>query len=157
MTTGWSDQSFHRRLATMGDTAEEKFESLQEGGSFVRFGFNRPPFRMTHLTSFTRHTPDYVTRDGLLVECMGMGRDGVLKFKPEKYKALMEWNAKQDVAERRGQTPQGRQYYQKAEAEMKRENWAGAIQNLQMAQTFEKENELFKEKIAEVRERQKNA
>ena len=82
----------------MGDEAEEKFESLQEGGSFVRFGFNRPPFRMTHLTSFTRHTPDYVTRDGLLVECMGMGRDGVLKFKPEKYGALMEWNAKQDVA-----------------------------------------------------------
>ncbi len=65
-------------------------------------------------------------------------------------------HAKQDVAERKGQTPQGRQFYQKAEAEIRKENWAGAIQNLQMALTFEKDNPLFTEKIAEVKERQKN-
>ena len=81
----------------MGDEAERKFEELAEDNSFVRFGFNRPPFRMTNLSSFIRHTPDYVTKAGHLVECMGMGRDGVLKLKLEKYEALMEWNAKQPV------------------------------------------------------------
>jgi DnaJ-class molecular chaperone len=64
-------------------------------------------------------------------------------------------HAKQDVAERKGQTPQGRQFYQKAEAEIARQNWAGAIQNLQMALTFEKGNPLFEEKLADVKRRQK--
>ncbi len=64
-------------------------------------------------------------------------------------------HAKQDAAERKGQTPQGRQFYQKAEADMKKQNWAGAIQNLQMALTFEKDNALFKDKLAEIKQRQK--
>ena len=64
-------------------------------------------------------------------------------------------HAKQDVAERKGQTAQGRQFYQKAEAAMKTGNWAGVIQNLQMALTFEKDNPVFKEKLAEARARAK--
>jgi len=66
-------------------------------------------------------------------------------------------HAKQDVAERRGQTPQGRQFFQKAEAEIGRRNWQGAIQNLQMALTFEKDNALFKDKLAEVKAAAKDA
>lgn len=61
-------------------------------------------------------------------------------------------HAKQDMAERRGQTAQGRQFYQKAEADIRARNWSGAIQNLQMAMTFEKNNPLFKDKLAEVKQ-----
>lgn len=60
-------------------------------------------------------------------------------------------HVKKDTAERKGQTPQGRQFYQKAEAAMKTGNWAGVIQNLQMALTFEKDNPLFKDKLAEAK------
>jgi DnaJ-class molecular chaperone len=64
-------------------------------------------------------------------------------------------HVKKDTAERKGQTPQGRQFYQKAEAAMKSGNLAGVIQNLQMALTFEKNNPLFKEKLAEAKARAK--
>lgn len=99
MTEGWSAQHYSQRLKPggMGDTAEAKFEEISDDGSYVRFGFNRPPFRMTHLSSVIRHTPDYVTREGNLVECMGMGRDGRLKLKQEKYDALLAWNGMQPV------------------------------------------------------------
>lgn len=99
MTKGWSAQPYQQRLQAggMGDEAEQKFEEVHDESTWVRFGFNRPPFRMTNLSSFIRHTPDYVTKQGALVECMGMGRDGVLKLKLEKYEALMEWNRKQPV------------------------------------------------------------
>ena len=63
--------------------------------------------------------------------------------------------AKHDVAERKGQTAQGRQYYQKAEAAMKTGNLPGVIQHLQMALTFEKDNPVFKEKLAEARTKAK--
>lgn len=99
MTEGWSAQHYSQRLKPggMGDTAEAKFEEIFEDGSYLRYGFNRPPFRMRHLSSIIRHTPDYVTRDGKLVECMGMGRDGRLKLKTEKYDALLAWNGMQPV------------------------------------------------------------
>lgn len=74
----------------MGDTAERIFEEVHQN-KWVRFGFNRPPFRMTHLSSFVRHTPDYCDRFGLW-DCMGLGRDGILKLKLEKFEALAEWN-----------------------------------------------------------------
>ena len=35
--------------------------------------------------------------NGVLVECMGLGRDGILKLKVEKFEALREWNLKQDT------------------------------------------------------------
>lgn len=100
MTEGWSAQHYSQRLKAggMGDEAESKFEEVTPDNEWVRFGFNRPPFRMTHLTSFIRHAPDYVTKDGTLVECMGMGRDGRLKLKEEKFDALDEWNDKQPVS-----------------------------------------------------------
>lgn len=64
-------------------------------------------------------------------------------------------HAKKDVAERKGQTAQGRQFYQKAEAAMKAGDWAGVVQQLQMALTFEKDNPLFKDKLAEAKARLK--
>jgi len=52
-------------------------------------------------------------------------------------------------------TPQGRQFFGKAEADLKVGNLAGAIQNIQMAQTFEPNNAGFKAMLEELRERQK--
>jgi DnaJ-class molecular chaperone len=52
---------------------------------------------------------------------------------------------------REGLTPQGRQFYKAAEADMARSNWSSAALNLQTALTFEPNNDLFKEKLAEVR------
>ena len=96
-TEGWSAQPYEQRLRAggMGDEAESIFESVHKE-KWVRFGFNRPPFRMTHLSSFVRHTPDYCDRFGLW-DCMGLGRDGVLKLKVEKYGALSDWNDWQDT------------------------------------------------------------
>jgi DnaJ-class molecular chaperone len=61
----------------------------------------------------------------------------------------------QQKAERRGATPQGRQYHAKAETELKAGNLAAAIRHLQMALTFEAGNVGFKAMLDELRERQK--
>ncbi|HPG28075.1 MAG: DnaJ domain-containing protein [Spirochaetaceae bacterium] len=61
----------------------------------------------------------------------------------------------QRKAERRGATAQGRQFHGKAEAALKRGDLAAAIQNMQMAMTFEANNAGFKAMLAELRERQK--
>lgn len=61
----------------------------------------------------------------------------------------------QQKAERRGATPQGRQYHAKAEAEIKAGNLAAAIRHLQMALTFEAGNAGFKAMLDELRARQK--
>ena len=57
--------------------------------------------------------------------------------------------------ERRGRTPQGRQFHGRAEADLKKGNLAGALQNMQMALTFEADNAGFKSLLEELRERQK--
>jgi len=64
-------------------------------------------------------------------------------------------HAEQRKAEARGATAQGRQFHGKAEADIKAGNLAGAIQNVQMALTFEPGNAGFKALVAELKERQK--
>ncbi len=66
-------------------------------------------------------------------------------------------HVEQRMAECRGATAQGRQFHAKAEADLKAGNLAGAIQNLQMALTFEPSNTGFKALVAEWKERQKAA
>lgn len=61
----------------------------------------------------------------------------------------------QQKAERRGATPQGRQYHAKAEAEIKAGNLPAAIRHLQMALTFEAGNAGFKAMLEELRARVK--
>ena len=63
----------------------------------------------------------------------------------------------QQKSERRGATPQGRQYHAKAEADVKTGNLASAIRNLQMALTFEAGNAGFKAMLDELRTRQKGS
>ncbi len=60
-------------------------------------------------------------------------------------------HAKQAEAKRVGRTPQGKQFLLKAEEDMRRQNYTSAIQNLQMAMTFESDNAHFKELLEEAR------
>lgn len=52
-----------------------------------------------------------------------------------------------------GHTPQGRQFFKAATADMQRADWSSAQRNLQTALTFEPDNALFEERLAEVRSR----
>lgn len=58
---------------------------------------------------------------------------------------------KRDSVERTGQTAQGRQFIHKAEDNLRREDYAAAIGNLQMALTFEPGNAFIQEKLEETR------
>jgi Flp pilus assembly protein TadD len=51
--------------------------------------------------------------------------------------------------ERQGKTPQGRQFFQLAQQEVDRGNLKAAIQNLQMALTFEPGNAGFESLLAD--------
>jgi DnaJ-class molecular chaperone len=64
-------------------------------------------------------------------------------------------HAKTESEKRSGTTPQGKQFLLRAEEDMRRDNLAGAIQNLQMALTFEPANVQFQELLAELRESRK--
>lgn len=53
--------------------------------------------------------------------------------------------------ERGGRTPQGRQFFKLAEADIAKGNWAAAARNLQTALTFEPDNALFRERLAQAK------
>jgi DnaJ-class molecular chaperone len=53
--------------------------------------------------------------------------------------------------ERLGRTPQGRQYFSLASADVKRGDYASAVRNLQTALTFEPGNEGFQRQLEEAR------
>ena len=53
--------------------------------------------------------------------------------------------------ERGGRTPQGRQFFKLAEADIAKGNWAAAARNLQTALTFEPDNALFKDRLAQAK------
>lgn len=74
----------------MGDEAETMFEQTYPKG-FVRWGLNRPPIRVSALPPKIRYAPDYLTSDGF-IECMGVGRDQILKLKCEKLLFLLQWH-----------------------------------------------------------------
>lgn len=60
-------------------------------------------------------------------------------------------HAREENAERQGKTAQGRQFHQKAEQDIRSENWASAAQNLQMALTFEPQNAYFQDQLADIK------
>ena len=67
--------------------------------------------------------------------------------------AEAEADAERSELQQRGQTPQGRQYFARAEADLQRGDTAAALRNLQTALTFEPRNELFRTKVQELRRR----
>ena len=60
---------------------------------------------------------------------------------------------RRDTETRQGRTPQGRQYFNLASADAKRQDWQAAERNLQTALTFEPDNDFFKSELAATRER----
>jgi len=56
-------------------------------------------------------------------------------------------------SEAQGRTPQGRQYFNMASANLRQGDLAGAIRNLQTALTFEPDNAHFKEQLAAARKK----
>ena len=53
--------------------------------------------------------------------------------------------------ERGGKTPNGKRYFALAQGDLARGDLSAAARNLQMALTFEPGNDLFKQKLAEVK------
>lgn len=62
-------------------------------------------------------------------------------------------HARTESDRRMGTTPQGKQFLLKAEEDVRQDNVSGAIQNLQMALTFEPGNAGFKEMLEELRKK----
>jgi DnaJ-class molecular chaperone len=60
---------------------------------------------------------------------------------------------RKDTETRQGRTPQGRQYFNLAATDAKRQDWQAAARNLQTALTFEPDNEFFKSELAAIREK----
>ena len=60
---------------------------------------------------------------------------------------------RQQAVERQGRTPQGRQYFNLAAADLRRGDLAAGMRNLQTALTFEPDNDFFKEQLAVARKK----
>lgn len=60
---------------------------------------------------------------------------------------------RQQTEKRQGRTPQGRQYYNLAAADLRREDFAACVRNIQTALTFEPDNAFFKEQLAGARKK----
>jgi DnaJ-class molecular chaperone len=67
--------------------------------------------------------------------------------------AEAEAAAERQALENEGRTPQGRQYYKLAKANMERQNWEAAARDLQTAMTFEPDNAMLRERFTEVRKK----
>lgn len=88
--TQFRNRHWNQRFEHMGDEAESVFEAVWPT-NFVAYGLRRPPLQVHKLAPFVRYTPDYLTSTKL-VEVQGVGRDGQIKLKLEKYSALKEWH-----------------------------------------------------------------
>jgi hypothetical protein len=86
--TSFHQQSFQSRLGAMGDESEAIFDELFTKNH--KLGLNRPPVAMSGVKLEMRYVPDRQVRDAF-VECMGVGRDRLLKMKSEKFDALFVW------------------------------------------------------------------
>jgi DnaJ-class molecular chaperone len=60
---------------------------------------------------------------------------------------------RRDTEARLGRTPQGRQYFNLALADAKRQDWQAAVRNLKTALAFEPDNSGFKSELAAARDK----
>jgi hypothetical protein len=90
--SNFRDQEFGARLQAMGQEAEDKFLEVQPKA--IRLGWDRiHTAYMRNMTNELKHLPDHFDPDrGVLVECVGMGRDGVLKLRTSKLGALRKYH-----------------------------------------------------------------
>jgi len=73
----------------MGDEAEQVLDEIYPKG-LAPFGLSRPPIRVGDLPLKIRYMPDRLSSDEL-IEAMGVGRDGLLKLKLEKWLGMSMW------------------------------------------------------------------
>lgn len=93
--SAYHELSFSQRFHTLGDESERMFKEVSPLGKVESLGWRRPSVSMALMSPFIRHQPDFYASSGHLVECMGCGRDGIVKLKVVKYDALREWNKHQ--------------------------------------------------------------
>ena len=67
--------------------------------------------------------------------------------------AQAEAAGSREQSEAHGRTPQGRQYFNLASANLRQSDFANAVRNLQTAITFEPDNAFFKEQLAIARKK----
>jgi DnaJ-class molecular chaperone len=77
-----------------------------------------------------------------------LNEEGIVRMQLAEARAS---HAKKDSEERQGKTPQGRQFWRRAHDALERGDHAGAVNNLQMALTFEPDNVFFREQLAAAR------
>ena len=70
--------------------AEDVFEAMY-GKPYTRYGLDNPDMKVGKLPYFVRHTPDFLTEEGL-VECKGVGSDQRLKVKDVEWEAWALWS-----------------------------------------------------------------
>jgi hypothetical protein len=85
----FADSSWSARYAAMGDESESVFREVHDK-PYIEWGLRRPPIKVSNLPLRVRCAPDFLTSDEL-IEAMGMGREGVLKLKIEKWLGLSLW------------------------------------------------------------------
>lgn len=88
--TQFKDRPWSQRFDALGDRAEGQFERVT-CDTWIRWGLQRPPLKVSQLPARIRYAPDYLTSRAF-VEAQGFGRDGELKVKIDKYNALHWWN-----------------------------------------------------------------
>lgn len=66
-------------------------------------------------------------------------------------------HARKDTADRQGRTSEGRRFHQQAQRALAEGDFSAAINHLQMARTFEPDNPLFQELLAEAKEARKES
>jgi DnaJ-class molecular chaperone len=69
--------------------------------------------------------------------------------------AEAEAEADRQAKEDQGRTAEGRQYYNLAATDLRRNDYAAAVRNLQTAVTFEPDNEFFKSQLKDARSKLK--
>lgn len=94
----YRDRPFAQRFGVLGDYAENVYEKVSPLGPTCRHGWRRPSVSMRYMSNELKNKPDYYASTGVLVEVMGLGRDGILKLKLDKYEAMKFWNKVQETA-----------------------------------------------------------
>lgn len=95
---GFKDKPFQERWKQMGDQAEKAYLRTYNGAHHKhdKFGWDRTDLDTSRMSPKLRYMPDFMTVStggaAWLTECVGFGKDQLLKFKVEKLEALQEWD-----------------------------------------------------------------
>jgi curved DNA-binding protein CbpA len=133
--------AFHRETRAYHP---DRFNALPD--SPLKTNVNRIFKRITEAYVILR---DDLTRQKYLADINGPDRERKLRFTPADEQEAREQHKKAQ-SEQIGTTAKGRQLYAQALREIEQERLDAAVRSLKMALTFEPQNQLFKDKAAEV-------